>query len=57
MKNERSKYWTLILYEDSENLKFIDYIDKIKNLSDNYCYILHNKDYTETGEIKKVIII
>ena len=53
MKNERSKYWTLILYEDSENLKFNDYIEKIKFLSDNYCYILHNKDYNENGEIKK----
>ena len=42
----RSKYWTLILYEDSDTLKFNDYIDYIKQ---NYIflYIKHDKDYNE----------
>lgn len=51
-KNLRSKYWTFILYEDSDTLKFNDFIDYIKQ---NYIflYIKHDKDFNEFGEIKK----
>lgn len=51
-KNLRSKYWTLILYEESDTLKFNDYIDYIKQ---NYVFLFikHDKDYNEIGEIKK----
>lgn len=52
MKNVRSKYWTLILYDESENLNFKDKIEKIKCYE--YLYIKHNKDIIpETGELKK----
>ena len=49
MKNERSLYWGLILYEDSENLKFSDF-----NFSNyEYLYIKHDKDKNEDGSLKK----
>lgn len=49
MKNERSLYWGLILYEDSENLKFSDF-----NFSNyEYLYIKHDKDKTDDGSLKK----
>ena len=51
-KNLRSKYWTLILYEDSENLNFNFYVDYIKQ-NYIYLYIKHDRDYNEFGEIKK----
>lgn len=38
----RSKYYTIELYDDSENLKFIDKIEKIKQY--DYAYIKHDKD-------------
>ena len=52
MKNERSLYWTLILYENSENLDFSKKIELIKKQY-NYLYIKHDKDLLPTGEIKK----
>lgn len=53
MKNERSLYWTLILYEDSDTLNFKDKFEKIKNYE--YLYIKHDKDIiSTTGEIKKI---
>lgn len=52
MKNIRSKYWTLILYDESENLNFKEKMEKIKCYE--YLYIKHNKDIIlETGELKK----
>lgn len=49
MKNERSLYWGLILYEDSDNLKFSDF-----NFSNyEYLYIKHDKDKTDDGSLKK----
>lgn len=42
MKNIRSKYYTIELYEESENIKFEDKIEKIKMY--DYAYILHDKD-------------
>lgn len=39
---ERSKYYTIELYEDSENLNFNDKIEKIKQY--DYAYCLHDKD-------------
>lgn len=49
MKNDRSLYWSLILYEDSENLKFSDI-----NLSNyEYLYIKHDKDKKDDGTLKK----
>lgn len=38
----RSKYYTIELYDDSENIKFSDKIEKIKQY--DYAYILHDKD-------------
>ena len=49
MKNERSLYWSFILYEESENLKFSD-IDLSKY---EYLYIKHDKDKLDNGEFKK----
>lgn len=49
MKNDRSLYWALILYEDSDNLKFSDI-----NLSNyEHLYIKHDKDLKEDGSLKK----
>lgn len=42
MKKIRSKYYTLELYNESDNIRFTDKIEKIKNY--NYAYILHDKD-------------
>lgn len=44
MKNNRSKYWTIILYDDSDNLNFIENFEKLKNISNSYVYVYHNKD-------------
>lgn len=52
MKNERSLYWTLILYDDSDNLNFNEKIEIIKK-NYNYLYIKHDKDKLESGENKK----
>lgn len=49
MKNERSLYWALMLYEDSSNLKFSDI-----NLSNyEFIYIKHDKDKKDDGTFKK----
>ena len=51
-KNIRSLYWTLILYDESDNLNFKEKIEKIKCYE--YLYIKHNKDIIPaTGEVKK----
>lgn len=42
MKNIRSKYFTIELYEESENINFNNKIDLVKRYE--YAYILHNKD-------------
>lgn len=52
MKNERSLYWTLLLYEDSDTLCFNDFKDKLNNYE--CLYIKHDKDKLETGELKKI---
>lgn len=53
MKNVRSKYWTIILYQDSDTLSFDTFKQKLFSLGE-YIYILHDKDTnTETGEIIK----
>lgn len=51
-KNERSYYWTLILYEDSTSYCFNDIISRIKSNYD-YLYIKHDKDIDENGNLKK----
>jgi hypothetical protein len=53
MKNKRSLYWTLILYEDSTTLNFNDKIDYIKKNYD-YLYIKHDKDKDDKGNLKKI---
>lgn len=51
MKNIRSKYWTLIAYQESETLSFNDIKSK---LIGEYIYILHDKDINnDTGELIK----
>lgn len=53
IENKRSLYWTLILYDDSENLNFHEKIEKLKGYE--YLYIKHDKDIVpQTGEIKKI---
>lgn len=42
MKKERSKYYGIELYEESENLCFREKMEKIKNY--DYAYIKHDKD-------------
>lgn len=51
MKNDRSLYWTLLLYEESENLEFTEIKEKLKIY--DYLYILHDKDLLPSGEPKK----
>lgn len=51
-KNERSLYWTLLLYEESETLCFNDFKDKLNNYE--CLYIKHDKDRLENGELKKI---
>lgn len=52
-KNIRSLYWGLILYDDSDNLNFIDKIQIIAQNYD-YVYIKHDKDIDSNGNLKKV---
>lgn len=40
--NPRSKYFTIELYDDSENINFNEKIELIKQY--DYCYIKHDKD-------------
>lgn len=51
VKNDRSKYWCLVLYprEDPKHEKALDYI--ISNYK--YAFIEHNKDIDENGSLKK----
>ena len=49
MKNERSLYWALLLYEESENLSF----NNIDLSNYDYLYIKHDKDKLEDGTLKK----
>ena len=56
MKDKRFRTFMLILYEDDDN--YFDYINQItqkqfKNNNYRYLGISHDKDLTETGEIKK----
>lgn len=57
IKNERSIYWTLLLYKDSESYNTEQIIKEIKSKY-NAVYILHNKDtynediYNEDNSIK-----
>ena len=50
MKNERSLYWALLLYEESDNLSF----SNIDLSNYDYLYIKHDKDKLEDGTFKKV---
>lgn len=51
-KNERAYNWLLVLYpyEDNSHQVALDYI---QFHYDNYAYITHDKDITDTGELKK----
>lgn len=56
MTTKRYRTFMLILYEDDDN--YFDYINQIvekqfKNKSYRYLGITHDKDITDTGEIKK----
>lgn len=50
LKNDRSLYWALLLYEESDNISFSS-IDLSKY---DYLYIKHDKDKLEDGTLKKV---
>lgn len=43
MKNERSIYWTMLLYKEDDNYNSEEILKKIKS-NYNAIYILHNKD-------------
>lgn len=57
MKNERSIYWTMLLYKESEDYNTEEIIKKVKS-NYNAIWILHNKDkyledeYNEDGTTK-----
>lgn len=47
----KNRYFSAILYEEDSNYK--KYIDNIYKYYTDVTYILHDKDITEDGEIKK----
>lgn len=51
VSNERSLTWCMVLYpdEDVTHKKALEYIEN----NYNYAYIVHDKDLTESGELKK----
>lgn len=51
---KRSKYWTCILYPESDTYDWENIISNIEKISDDYVYILHDQDIDdETGSLKK----
>lgn len=51
---KRSKYWTCILYMESDTYDWTEIIDRIEKVSKEYVYICHDQDINEeTGELKK----
>lgn len=49
LKNDRSLYWALLLYEESDNISFNN-VDLSKY---DYLYIKHDKDKFDDGSLKK----
>lgn len=46
-----NRYFTAILYKD--DIKFDDYFNRIYYLYSDVTYIVHDRDFTELGELKK----
>lgn len=46
-----NRWYTAIIYKDDTNMNI--YIDRINKLYNYVTFILHDKDLTENGEVKK----
>ena len=55
-KLNKHRVFNLLIYPDSESYNYEEILSKCISEFNEYAYIFHDSDYTETGELKKVHI-